>query len=282
MNNITSISEEDFYHQSTLTNLSTNSLLSIQNQPSTKQTEKKILSNLFQTSKQQQRFFTMENKNQINESNNLQIKTQKELNITQNQFKTNYLDLLVSSLDSQFEKGEITLNYLNSKSIKFDFDINSFKTNNYSKKCENKICSIIVDDPSKIFPSKFYSSNSYKSQILNLCEKCYIAFKKGNYCYYCNVIYRDFDFNTSYYDKKKWIQCDYCLRWEHMQCEENKGKLFNIEQLALNPNFMYMCPFCRKENDKIIKGNCKKKEKKCLNKKRNYEKSNNISTCDDF
>ena len=224
----------------------------------------------------------MENKNQINESNNLQIKTQKELNITQNQFKTNYLDLLVSSLDSQFEKGEITLNYLNSKSIKFDFDINSFKTNNYSKKCENKICSIIVDDPSKIFPSKFYSSNSYKSQILNLCEKCYIAFKKGNYCYYCNVIYRDFDFNTSYYDKKKWIQCDYCLRWEHMQCEENKGKLFNIEQLALNPNFMYMCPFCRKENDKIIKGNCKKKEKKCLNKKRNYEKSNNISTCDDF
>ena len=41
MNNITSISEEDFYHQSTLTNLSTNSLLSIQNQPSTKQTEKK-------------------------------------------------------------------------------------------------------------------------------------------------------------------------------------------------------------------------------------------------
>ena len=282
MNNITSISEEDFYHQSTLTNLSTNSLLSIQNQPSTKQIEKKILSNLFQTSKQQQRFFTMENKNQINESNNLQIKTQKELNITQNQFKTNYLDLLVSSLDSQFEKGEITLNYLNSKSIKFDFDINSFKTNNYSKKCENKICSIIVDDPSKIFPSKFYSSNSYKSQILNLCEKCYIAFKKGNYCYYCNVIYRDFDFNTSYYDKKKWIQCDYCLRWEHMQCEENKGKLFNIEQLALNPNFMYMCPFCRKENDKIIKGNCKKKEKKCLNKKRNYEKSNNISTCDDF
>ena len=282
MNNITSISEEDFYHQSTLTNLSTNSLLSIQNQPSTKQTEKKILSNLFQTSKQQQRFFTMENKNQINESNNPQIKIQKELNITQNQFKTNYLDLLVSSLDSQFEKGEITLNYLNSKSIKFDFDINSFKTNNYSKKCENKICSIIVDDPSKIFPSKFYSSNSYKSQILNLCEKCYIAFKKGNYCYYCNVIYRDFDFNTSYYDKKKWIQCDYCLRWEHMQCEEKKGKYYNVEQLALNPNFMYMCPFCRKENDKIIKGNCKKKEKKCLNKKRNYEKSNNISTCDDF
>ena len=33
MNNITSISEEDFYHQSTLTKLSTNSLLSIQNQP---------------------------------------------------------------------------------------------------------------------------------------------------------------------------------------------------------------------------------------------------------
>ena len=89
----------------------------------------------------------------------------------------------------------------NSKTIKFDFDINLFKTNNYSKKCENKICSIIVDDPSKIFPSKFYASSSFKSQILNLCEKCYIAYKNGNYCYYCNIVYRDFDFNTSYYDK---------------------------------------------------------------------------------
>ena len=282
MNNITSIPEEDFYLQSTLTNLSSNSILSNQNQPSPKYIEKKLISNLFQTSKQQQRIFSMKNKSQINESNNPQIKTQNESNITQNKFKSNYLDLLVSSLDSQIEKGEITLDYLNSKTIKFDFDINLFKTNNYSKKCENKICSIIVDDPSKIFPSKFYASSSFKSQILNLCEKCYIAYKNGNYCYYCNIVYRDFDFNTSYYDKKKWIQCDFCLRWEHMQCEEKKGKYDNIEQLALNPNFKYMCPFCRKENDKIFKGHYKKKEKKCLNKKRNYEKSNNNSTCDDL
>ena len=171
------------------------------------------------------------------------------------------------------------MDYLNSKTEKFDLSL--FESKNYSKKCENKICAIIVDDPSKIYQSKFYACSSYKSQNLNLCEKCYEAYKKGNYCYYCNIVFRDFDFNTSYYDKKKWIQCDYCLRWEHMQCEEKKGKYNNIEQLALNPNFKYMCPFCRKDNDKIIKEFHNKKEKKVLSKKRSKGKVNNISICND-
>ena len=275
INNTSSIPEEYFIYQTNLNNLSTNTNISYQNQLSQKLKGDKIFS-LFQTTKKAQKI-NSQYKKQVFETNFPQIKTKKE----ENQFKSNYLDLLISSLDSQLEKGEITLDYLYSKTIKYDFDLTLFENNNYSKKCENKTCAIIADDPSKIFQSKFYSSSSYKSQTLNLCEKCYEAYKKGNYCYYCNIIYRDFDFNTSYYDKKKWIQCDYCLRWEHMQCEEKKGKYYNVEQLALNPNFKYMCPFCRKDNDKIIKELSKKKKKKVLCKKRYKDKSNNISTCED-
>ena len=275
INNTSSIPEEYFIYQTNLNNLSTNTNISYQNQLSQKLKGDKIFS-LFQTTKKAQKI-NSQYKKQVFETNFPQIKTKKE----ENQFKSNYLDLLISSLDSQLEKGEITLEYLYSKTIKYDFGLTLFENNNYSKKCENKTCAIIADDPLKIFQSKFYSSSSYKSQTLNLCEKCYEAYKKGNYCYYCNIVFRDFDFNTSYYDKKKWIQCDYCLRWEHMQCEEKKGKYYNVEQLALNPNFKYMCPFCRKDNDKIIKELSKKKKKKVLCKKRYKDKSNNISTCED-
>ena len=277
INYTSSIPEEDFIYESHLTNLSTNSNISNQNQLSPKLKEEISISNFFQTSKKYERI-NSQNKKQLFEKNFSELKVQKEKK-NLNQFKSNYLDLLIVSFDSQLEKGEITLDYLNSKTEKFDLSL--FELKNYSKKCENKICAIIVDDPSKIYQSKFYACSSYKSQNLNLCEKCYEAYKKGNYCYYCNIVFRDFDFNTSYYDKKKWIQCDYCLRWEHMQCEEKKGKYTNIEQLALNPNFKYMCPFCRKDNDKIIKEYYNKKEKKVLSKKRSKGKVNNISICND-
>ena len=277
INYTSSIPEEDFIYESHLTNLSTIINISNQNQLSPKVKEEICISNFFQTSKKYERI-NSQNKKQLFEKNFSELKAQNEKK-NLNQFKSNYLDLLIVSFDSQLEKGEITLDYLNSKTEKFDLSL--FELNNYSKKCENKICAIIVDDPSKIYQSKFYACSSYKSQNLNLCEKCYEAYKKGNYCYYCNIIYRDFDFNTSYYDKKKWIQCDYCLRWEHMQCEEKKGKYNNIEQLALNPNFKYMCPFCRKDNDKIIKEFHNKKEKKVLSKKRSKGKVNNISICND-
>ena len=277
INYTSSIPEEDFIYESHLTNLSTITNISNQNQLSPKVKEEICISNFFQTSKKYERI-NSQNKKQLFEKNFSELKVQKEKK-NLNQFKSNYLDLLISSLDSQLEKGEITLDYLNSKTEKFDLSL--FESKNYSKKCENKICAIIVDDPSKIYQSKFYACSSYKSQNLNLCEKCYEAYKKGNYCYYCNIVFRDFDFNTSYYDKKKWIQCDYCLRWEHMQCEEKKGKYTNIEQLALNPNFKYMCPFCRKDNDKIIKEYYNKKEKKVLSKKRSKGKVNNISICND-
>ena len=43
-----------------------------------------------------------------------------------------------------------------------------------------------------------------------------------------------------------------------MQCEEKKGKYENIEELSLNTNFKYMCPFCRKDHESIMRQKQKK------------------------
>ena len=236
------------------------------------QKNNKVPVTFFQTTKKSTRNQSFnKKKNQIFETYNIIESPKKkneisQVNLQKNQKlkdNNNYINLLISSFDKMMEKGEISLNYLNSPTLNFNFENNS--ENNFSKKCENKICAIIVYDKNSIYHSKFIGNSSYKAQSIWLCEKCYNAFKLGNYCYYCNIIYRDFEFNTQYYDKKKWIQCDYCQRWQHIQCEEKKGKYSNVEELAMNPNFKYMCPFCWKEhykNIKLIKDNkVKKKEK---------------------
>ena len=184
----------------------------------------------FQTIKKSQRSqLGQKKKNQIFETYNIiespknKIENPSITNQKTQKIKENYLDLLVSSFDNMIQNGEITLNYLNSPTLNFNFENNS--ENNFSKKCENKICAIVVYDQNQIYYTKFFANCSYKAQSFWLCEKCYAAYKLGNYCYYCNIIYRDFEFNTQYYDKKKWIQCDYCQRWQHIQCEEKKRKI---------------------------------------------------------
>ena len=149
--------------------------------------------------------------------------------------------------------------------------------NNFNKKCENKVCTYLADNPHKLFHSKFFASTSYKSKILWLCEKCHKAYASGNYCYYCNTIYREYEYGTQYYDKKKWIQCDYCQKWQHIQCEEKKGKYENIEELSLNPNFKYMCPFCRKDHETFMRQQhkIKKIKKNDTTKEMNDNSGNN-------
>ena len=241
--------------------------------------------NLFQAIKKSQRNQNVQKKkNQIFETHNkIEIPKNKNENSQINipkitRTKDNYIDLLISSFDKMIEKGEITLNYLNSPILNLNYENIE---NNFSKKCENKICAIVVYDENLIYHSKFVSNNSYKPQSIWLCEKCYNAFKLGNYCYYCNIIYRDFEFNTQYYDKKIWIQCDYCQRWQHIQCEEKKGKYNNVEELALNPNFKYMCPFCRKERNKCIRQHNKEEKNKNLNckTKRSDDKKKGFDEC---
>ena len=172
-------------------------------------------------------------------------------------YRDNYLHLLISSVTSKFENGEVTLEYLNTPSYikgpEISYSYLEEEKEIFSRKCENKQCAVVVDNPNNIYHLKFMANQSVKVHSQWLCDKCYKAFQLGNYCYYCNMIYREFSFNQQYYDRKKWIQCDYCQKWQHMQCEERKGKFSNIEELALNQNFKYMCPFCRKENEHLHK-----------------------------
>ena len=228
----------------------------------------------------------IQNESPVKSTNEENRKSQKENSINRektenkNKIKDNYIDLLINTIDHLFETGEITMEYLNSKShLKFDPQklgltlntVSEDNDNNFSKKCDNKICTFLADNPHKLFQAKFFASTSYKPKNLWLCEKCYKAYSSGNYCYYCHTVYREYKHGTQYYDRKKWIQCDYCQKWHHMQCEEKKGKYENIEELSLNANFKYMCPFCRKEHESIMRQkhkNEKNKKRSMLNIKR--------------
>ena len=197
-----------------------------------------------------------------------------------------YIDLLINTVNKLFEKGEITKEYLNSRTRpKFDADkfsltLNNLTENNentFSEKCDNKMCTYLADSPHKLFKAKFNTFSSYKQKHLWLCGKCYKAYSLENYCYYCHVVYREYEHGTQYYDRKKWIQCDYCSKWHHIQCEEKKGKYENIEDLSMNNNFKYMCPFCRKEHENIIRQKHKKeKMKKIMMNNKNNKNMNNF------
>ena len=199
----------------------------------------------------------------------------------ENREKNNYINLLINSVNNLFSKGEISQEYLNSETRpkfdqkKFSLTLNNLTENSentFSKKCDNKVCTYLADDPHKLFQAKFFLSNSYKPKNVWLCEKCYKAYSLENYCYYCHVIYREYEHGTQYYDRKKWIQCDYCFKWHHMQCEEKKGKYENIEELSMNNNFKYMCPFCRKEHESIMRQ--KHKNEKMKKNNENIDSNN--------
>ena len=124
--------------------------------------------NLFQAIKKSQRNQNVQKKkNQIFETHNkIEIPKNKNENSQINipkitRTKDNYIDLLISSFDKMIEKGEITLNYLNSPILNLNYENIE---NNFSKKCENKICAIVVYDENLIYHSKFVSNNSYKPQ----------------------------------------------------------------------------------------------------------------------
>lgn len=231
-----------------------------------------------------------------------------------------YLDLLIQSALNLLSSGKITFNYLNqSTSPKKDYssqdeDIENFKHQNhtynqkqtfFSQKCENKLCGIIVDKPSDIFHTKIISR---KNKSLWLCINCYTSLKNGQYCYYCNTIYNEGnnslpstreETSFSCIDTKTWIQCDYCKHWQHLECEEKKGKITNISKLVKKKDFKYICPICRLEKEKkqkeeeTFKQNLLKKKRthepvEDKNKKkgvidiRNLQCENNLDIINDF
>ena len=215
------------------------------------QTTKKVHRN--SQSKKKLKFFATKNEA-------IQVEKEEKNDKKRRTLPENYIHLLIGTLDKMMANGEISNEYLNSKTlpkIVLDFDIENYsdeeETERYTKKCENKMCAVNVENELDLFNARFNHSNSYKYENLKLCEKCYEAYKQESYCFYCNAIYRNFQFNEQYYDRKKWILCEYCEKWQHMQCEEKKGIYKNIEKLAMDKNFKYMCPFCRNENSMLLK-----------------------------
>ena len=185
--------------------------------------------------------------NNINNINNNQQSKEKKIQSKNSFISTNsYLNFLVISANNLLKSNKITIEYLNTPSEKKEQKQNK-KTqiinekNKNLKKCSNKIC------------SKFFEPTNINSYY---CKECYDAYKKGDYCFYCGIIYRDFKGNETNNDDKSWIQCDFCHKWTHIQCEIEKGIFKNLSQLNNNDNFKYICPICR------IKNQNKKRNKK--------------------
>ena len=181
-----------------------------------------------------------------------ETKEQKKVEKINDSNQHKYMNLLLNSFDKMMKSGIISMNYLNSKALpklllQSNYNLNEEEIEKNLIKCGNLICARNVENESLLNLAKFNQINSYKSENIYLCQKCYEAYEAENYCYYCNTIYRNFPFNEQYYDRKKWILCDCCERWQHMECEENYGIFKNIESLVSDKQFIYICPFCRNE-----------------------------------
>ena len=232
------------------------------------------------------------NESNSNNDNNINNNINKDNNITNNQLKTpkfkdNYIDLLINSVDNLISNG-LNINslksfskhsynnsysnhsHLNIKRIRSSSDNNN-NNNNFitenKKKCENKICPVTFSKTSVYHKIHPYFYNNISS--LYLCEDCYVAYKEGQYCYYCGVIYRKYKGKKGFNEHKVWISCDYCENWEHVLCEEKYGKYSNITNLLKDSNFKYKCPICLK------------KEKES-SKSKNYNKTSDVTENDDF
>ena len=223
---------------------------------------------------------TPENKNtQKNQNSNSSEKTKAKP----------YINLLINTVKNLMNEGKITMKYLKEKTehklnnINSNYNrnspdsssspslptmtsykkINNEKINNINNiqengQCENPLCKYIFNSNKDKYKTKI---KGLKNQEKNLCKKCCDAVEKGHFCYYCNAIYRD-----DMTDSAKWVECDFCKKWEHFDCELMKGKRYTTVQ-ELNDVKHYMCPICI--NEKNGQKNMDKKiQKKLINKKR--------------
>ena len=199
-----------------------------------------------------------------------------------------YINLLINTVKNLMNEGKITMKYLkektehrlnhnNSNNNRNSPDsstspslpamtsykkVNNEKINNINNiqenQCENPLCKYIFNSNKDKYKTKI---KGLKNQEKNLCKKCCDAVEKGHFCYYCNAIYRD-----DMTDSAKWVECDFCKKWEHFDCELMKGKRYTTVQ-ELNDVKHYMCPICI--NEKNGQKNMDNKiQKKLINKKR--------------
>ena len=223
--------------------------------------------------------------NQINPPSTPENKTtQKNQNSSEKTKVKPYINLLINTVKNLMNEGKITMKYLKEKTehklnnINSNYNRNSpdsssspslptmtsyKKINNINNiqengQCENPLCKYIFNSNKDKYKTKI---KGLKNQEKNLCKKCCDAVEKGHFCYYCNAIYRD-----DMTDSAKWVECDFCKKWEHFDCELMKGKRYTTVQ-ELNDVKHYMCPIC--VNEKNGQKNMDNKiQKKLINKKR--------------
>ena len=200
-----------------------------------------------------------------------------------------YINLLLNTVNNLMKEGKVTMKYLKEKTEpKTNYSncnnnrnspestspslpmINCYKKTTNEKQnainnnphdngqCENPLCKNIFNSNKDKYKTKV---KGLKTQEKYLCKKCCDSVEKGHYCYYCNAIYRD-----DMTDSAKWVECDFCKKWEHFDCELQKGKKYTTVQ-ELNDVKHYMCPICI--NEKNGQKNIDNKiQKKLINKKR--------------
>ena len=193
-----------------------------------------------------------------------------------------YINLLINTVTNLMKEGKITMKYLKEKTehksnhingninrnrpdsssspslptATTNKKINNEKQNNLNNlhengQCENPLCKYIFNSNKDKYKTKI---KGLKVQEKNLCKKCCEAVEKGHFCYYCNSIYRD-----ELTDLAKWVECDFCKKWEHFDCELQKGKRYSTNQ-ELNDVKNYMCPICtnKKNGEKNLDSKIKK------------------------
>ena len=193
-----------------------------------------------------------------------------------------YINLLINTVTNLMKEGKITMKYLKEKTehksnhingninrnspdsssspsvptATTNKKINNEKQNNINNlhengQCENPLCKYIFNSNKDKYKTKI---KGLKVQEKILCKKCFEAVEKGHFCYYCNSIYRD-----ELTDLAKWVECDFCKKWEHFDCELQKGKRYSTNQ-ELNDVKNYMCPICtnKKNGEKNLDSKIKK------------------------
>ena len=203
-------------------------------------------------------------KNKINKSAKNSKKEDTNIFLFEKQKTKSYINYLINTIDNLFKEKKLSFKYLKEK--------------NGPKICENPLCKNIVNS-NKVKIKTIIKGLKIQEKIL--CENCISAVEKCQFCFYCNLIYRE-----KLIDNAVWIECDYCHKWEHFNCEIQKGKrYYKKEDLQKIKN--YMCPLCslkinkKKEDDfkfeKKFIGQKRKKESKL--KKETIKKELELKNC---
>ena len=123
------------------------------------------------------------------------------------------------------------------QSISFIFRIDPKKK---TKKCGNTICNFESEGNEVDFWTR---RKLNKTSFFWLCIICSDAYKNNQYCDYCKQVYF-----LEAADGREWVECDKCLKWNHIDCEKEANP--EDGDLIQTEGFKYYCPTCSKSNNK--------------------------------